>query len=203
MKERPILFSTTMVKAILEGRKTITRRIVKNKTDITSHPDTIEKVYKGNPPDAKGWDEDEFAAKVKDWNSHISIGKCPYGQIGDHLWVREGMRFVNDQVVYEADKCPVIFPPDYVPPEKYKGGVFTWNAPIFMPRKLSRITLEVTSVRVERLQDITPHDASQEGLPDLESSVIGSFARLWNTINSKRGSWKDNPWVWVIEFKKV
>ena len=145
MKERPIIFSGSMVRAILDGRKTQTRRAVK--------------VEKG------------FAITNPEPPPHFY--PCPYGQPGDRLWVRE-----------------------------------TWKPSIHMPRWDSRLTLEIVSVRVERLQDISKEDAESEGVAIIESvdhgkqSARGQFAIVWESING-HGSWALNPWVWVIEFKKL
>jgi len=167
MKERPILFSTEMVKAILDGRKTMTRRV------------------------------------VKDPYKYITIPRpSPYGRVGDRLWVRETF-------VIDADGMP-----DYR--ADCDSGVIAWRPSIFMPRKLSRITLEITSVRVERLQEITEEDAIKEGAgpghilcsptifnPETETpkDYRTGFSYLWDAINRKTYPWESNPWVWVISFR--
>ncbi len=176
MNEKPILFSGPMVKAILEGRKTQTRRVVKpqppegyrqwgrcinGNVAFTDHPLQGEK---GNVINIKG----------------------PYGDEGDHLWVRETWVDLGNGlgVAYKADP---------------RGIVTKWRPSIFMPRSLSRITLEITGVRVERLQDITDDDAKAEGV-----GGVGTFGVLWNEINAKRGhSWDTNPYVWCIEFRRI
>ena len=164
MKEHPILFSTEMVKAILDGRKTMTRRVIKDPYKYITIP-------------------------------HPS----PYGQVGDKLWVRETWTQFPDgeSVVYKADGKPYFN---------------VWKPSIFMPHKFSRITLEITNIRVERLQEINTkrHDeVAKEGWPfgytglSIEKAPVELFAELWDSINLKRGySWGSNPWVWVIEFKK-
>lgn len=151
--EKPILFSGEMVNAILAGRKTMTRRVVKN-------------------------------------DAH-----CPYAS-GDTLWVRETFA-VNcvggqDFLFYRADSYP-------------DGDGAPWKPSIFMPRKYSRITLRITDVRVERLQDISEDDAIAEGIePDPHVSTWLKFALLWNRINEERGfGWDTNPWVWVVRFERV
>ena len=179
-----------MVQAILDGRKTMTRRVVKPQPAWIGEPNVP---FKTPDADPKG------------------IIKCPY-QPGDRLWVREtwaGLpQFHNlnseiERYIYKADE-------DATP--------LKWKPSIHMPKEAARIWLEVTSVRVERLQDITEEDAKAEGIAwerarkinRLENSgrIIDSakamFMRLWDSINAKRGyGWDINPWVWVIEFKKV
>lgn len=168
MKERPILFSTSMVQAILEGRKTMTRRVVKYKP----HKDHI----------------------YCDGNGIAQ--KCPYGSVGDRLWVRETWAYRqwnHDRVYYKADNNLAD-----INREDEK-----WRPSIFMPRKLSRITLEITNIRVERLQEITESDAISEGI--IHNSMNDpkiEFQWLWQSINGIE-SWEANPFIWVIEFKRV
>lgn len=205
MKERPILFSGEMVRAILEGRKTQTRRIV-------------------NRPLKDPNFGCEIAPNELSENDIKTL--CPHGSIGDQLWVREtfcqpsmrghlknkSLRSKCNDVEYAADMGIERFP---------LGGNFTprlqdfkWRPSIFMPRWASRITLEITNVRVERLQEITEEDAIAEGClqkPGITPSGtigLGSakywYMQLWDSINSKRGfGWKENPWCWVIEFKRI
>jgi len=171
MTEKPILFSAPMVLAIREGKKTMTRRIVK-------------------PQPSKGF-----------WNIHTQTidgitgwgAKCPY-PVGTRLWVRETWARGGDGLVrYAADFF------------KKPSVVEKWKPSIFMPRGASRITLEVTAVRVERLQDISIDDCKAEGLEGLTD--IGwryVWGQLWNSINEKRGfGWDVNPFCWVISFKRV
>ena len=167
MKERPIIFKGEMVKAILDGRKTQTRRVVKNVEDLT--------VF---------FRDDKFGCPFK----------CPYGKPGDRLWVRETWADVNTSegpaICYRAD-----------------GDVqIIWRSSIYMPRWASRITLKILDIRVERLQDISEKDAIAEGIqPSDYAKPKAAFMRLWDSINAKKPgkSWKDNPWVWVIEFSRV
>jgi hypothetical protein len=158
--ERPILFSTEMVRAIIDGRKTQTRRIIK------------------------------------------SPKKCPYGKIGDCLWVRETWK-----------KSPDIF--DKTIPYLYKASIpdsaheefGPWKPSIFMPRVASRIDLEIIDIRVERLQDISEDNAKSEGILIEYQSHPGpanklGFHLLWDKIHGLN-SWEDNPLVWVIEFRRI
>jgi hypothetical protein len=206
MKERPILFSGQMVRAILEGRKTQTRRIVKpqpTKDYVTLMPLSGELVgvtKHGGPIDNRGW-------------LH-----CPYGKPGDRLWVRETWGKVHYEGV---DESPTIF---YRADERdqERDELTRWRPSIHMPRWASRINLEVVSVRVERLQDISEEDAMSEGIESWEERGVDdaqdyyrdyvtgghvynakdSFRSLWQSINGP-GSWEANPWVWVVEFKRI
>jgi hypothetical protein len=195
MKERPILFSAPMVRAILEGRKTMTRRVIK------PHPTLFNGRAGGHDC---GWPIDERGRLVA----------CPYGQPGDRLWVRETFQTLEDfaakdATYYRADGKKITA---LVDGDKYDLS-HKWRPSIFMPRALSRITLEITSVRVERVQDISEADAIAEGCiasnDDLTDGYFDIPARsffedLWDSINAKLGyGWDANPWVWVVEFKRV
>jgi hypothetical protein len=168
----PILFSGDMVRAILAGRKTMTRRVVKGLSE-----------------------------------------KCPYGKIGDVLWVREkfrlGVSVFDEDYYYAADSSPI------------EIKRFKWKPSIFMPKKACRIFLEIIDIRIERLNDISKSDARKEGISKIRNSLFGdfryadylnpldqwrcpisSFQSLWQKINGME-SWEKNPWVWVISFKQV
>ena len=179
MKSRPILFSAHMVRALLDGSKTQTRR-----------------AWRVQPPPG---------VKI----GYSTETKSPHGQVGDQLWVRETFLIADERA---AGRPPWVYAADYQDQDRPKPR---WKPSIFMPRAASRITLEITGVRVERLQDITAADALAEGviqLPDGGYSVADtrhysdhpteSYASLWESLNGA-GSWDLNPWVWVIEFKKV
>lgn len=202
MSEHPILFSGPMVRAILEGRKTMTRRVVKPQPykatlcEVISHPETTKLSCK--QPAASAYVGFDLGSK----GLSLAYFPCPYGKVGDRLWVREtwaDLRPYNG-IAYKADVS--------------KTGIVTkWKPSIHMPRWASRITLEITGVRVERVQEITKQDIWNEGVT--ESDVIGDshgayeswhrpFIRLWDSINKKRGfGWDVNPWCWVIEFKRI
>lgn len=178
MDERPILFSGSMVRAILEGRKTNTRRVVK-----LNYAGRIAR-------SGKQWHVDDPAA---------ALG-CPYGQSGDLLWVREtwGLPWHHAQRPYfyrATDEDAVGWHPDF-------DG---WKPSIHMPRSASRISLEVAGVRVERVQDISAEDAWAEGIPHSpDVNPLHEFEELWDSINAKRGfGWDANPLVWVVEFRKA
>lgn len=213
--DRPILFSGPMIRAILDGQKTQTRRVVKNQ-----------------PADAEGC-EGQVAGPVcldmEPWThffrwllpSGISAGfLCPYGQPGDRLWVREtwGLHGRGDYTWWCRDSIKGRTADDLLCSYElaYAADATSeydhWRPSIHMPRWASRLTLEVTSVRVERLQDITEDDARAEGAAAepseaLADSPVGlsareAFADLWSSINGSE-SWASNPWVWVVNFKRV
>ncbi|SDO28514.1 hypothetical protein SAMN04487957_10550 [Halomonas shengliensis] len=216
MKERPILFNGEMVRAILNGRKTQTRRVLKPQPDsgIQYNPCAQHGVLngKGNPL------------------------VCRFGQPGDRLWVREAHAFVPEPAYRRSTGIyQQINPADDYEACVYRENFdrsrsFPWRPSIHMPRWASRITLEIVSVRVERLQNIDAAGASAEGIKvprDAEGNLLidvsskfspakyiqGSgtpnehlarafFASLWESINGA-GSWDANPWVWVVEFRRV
>ena len=207
MKERPILFSSDMVRAILDGRKTQTRRIIKPQPDV---------IHNGEPY----WNVGGYRAwRHRGIVNPMLMGTynpliCKYGQPGDRNWVKE--TFIAGKGVggYAHGVCPdtnpdgetidVIYRADGMEVERLAGP---WTPSIRMPRWASRITLEITGVRVERLQDISEEDAEAEGCKNSLHLQGGRFARenfehLWWTINGD-GSWEENPWVWVITFRKI
>lgn len=210
MKDRPILMSAPMVRAILGGTKTQTRRVVRGA------PSSVfwnQIVMNGNG----GWC-DEHGRPVR----------CPYGHPGDRLWVRETWQaFFDDEVPEDRPRGPrhtmgiparpdrksfVFYKADGPGPVHPDGYAAQWRRSIHMPRKYSRITLEITDVRVELLQDISETDAAAEGarptLAPLDSVRLGAggtakegFRQIWESINGA-GSWDKNPWVWVVEFRR-
>ncbi|WP_121383209.1 hypothetical protein [Pseudomonas aeruginosa] len=228
MKERPILFTGPMVLALLEGRKTATRRIAKP----VKHPD-LGNIY------APG------ALVLEGEPQHVIDRACPYGQPGDRLWVRETWTDVNlcgaPALAYRADEDirDLMEEPGFLDDRgafnyddpRVKPYPFAcwyadldqarWRPSIHMPRWASRILLEITAVRVERLQDISDDQAEAEGVerPENITNVDvwdgaerelfnamnqprARFRRLWSNINGSE-SWDSNPWVWCIEFKRV
>lgn len=202
MREKPILFSAPMVRAILDGRKTQTRRVLphgKYRLDLVAPAD-------GGP------------------------SRCPFGQPGDRLWVREAHAIVPRTAYARSEGVEQVLRPD----DDHDACVFRegwersrpgrWRPSIHMPRWASRISLEITGVRVERLQDISEADARAEGVertvagdgwrryyPDAAQEAAGlppchtatsSFSWLWESIHG-RGAWAANPWVWAVEFRRV
>jgi hypothetical protein len=182
-----------MVKAILDSKKTMTRRVIK------LQPDKEHFIRKGGPTGRMFCLCDMFG----DVETYV---KSQYRE-GDILWVRETFCNVNKPGIepdyyYFAD---TLFPEC----EEYDSKEWTWKPSIFMPRNAARIFLEVKSVRAERLQEIAWEDAKKEGIDPygVDKDVGGyikNFVHLWDTINEKRGfSWESNPWVWVIEFRRI
>ncbi len=204
-KERPILFSGPMVKAILEGRKTQTRRVMNNRHFNVFW---VDETAKGVAPYWRYEDSHGSGPfKPEDYQLY-GFPRCPYGQAGDRLWVRE--TWAPHPTVRKAERDSKIFYRADCRPRTSDESHCDWRPSIHMPRWASRITLEIVSVRVERLQGISEDDAKAEGvlsLPDatlkpVDGSARLQFAALWDSINAGRGfGWNVNPWVWVIEFK--
>lgn len=204
MKERPILFSGPMVRAILDGRKTQTRRVVKpqpRQTPITNGSAVGSYDVWPNNDSCLEWDD-----VVADTAYYVQAGFCPYGQPGDRLWVREAFATVESEAPAAGMEPSIgtVYRASY---DEQRDGQYlpglTWRPSIFMPRWASRITLEVAGVRVERVQDITPEDAKSEGIEHLYAPR-NAFANLWDAINAKRGyPWESNPWIWVVEFRAL
>jgi hypothetical protein len=181
---KPILFNTPMVQAILEGRKTQTRRVIKPQPNSKAE-------YKGTEIG-----KHVFETDIDMW--HI---KSPY-QPGQVLWVRETWSMIDDMpydnYVYRTDYGTT--EDDSFPPSMFK-----WKPSIHMPREAARIFLRVKTVRVERVQDITAHDAIREGMEsEIPFDTVDEFKELWNNLNAKRGyGWESNPWVWVVKFERM
>lgn len=231
LKERPILFSGPMVRTILEGRKTQTRRVLSDFQQITENDDkeSVDKhpgmrFMAGGSKDKK-WGFLFFAETAEQIATEYLPSHCPYGKPGDRLWVRETWAHAKmpaEDILVFRSTCPDDkF--NYACPQEgtiaqYK--IDKWRPSIHMPRWASRINLEITNVRVERLQDISEEDAYAEGIDSETSEAyqraehaklggvscspasIHGFADLWDSINGP-GSWDQNPWVWVIEFRRV
>jgi hypothetical protein len=198
MKERPIIF-TENIPAILAGTKTQTRRL----RGLPQTADSIE------PPDA--YPGEWVVWKDGDRQSTI---ECPWGVSGDRLWVRESLRAHDDgSWNYAADDAPVLLKKS----DPRFSQMIVWAhhkdsdfcPPMFMPRCASRLTLEITDVRVDRLQEIGWRDCAAEGVPNDPEHGIGfptwqdAYAALWDSINAKRAPWASNPWVWAITFRRV
>lgn len=219
--ERPILFSGEMVQAILQGRKTQTRRVMKPQPEL--RPGTML------TPTRKRIDTAYFHWKDEWWWQDPQpslLAKCPYGKPGDRLWVRETWGIYSESWTdYGWEGDGIVDLPSYkaLPHGSmnskyhvvYKADGYEadegerWRPSIFMPRWASRITLEVTGVKVERVQDITDDDAIEEGV-DRTNTSIPTYARqrfhkLWDSINGTRPgcSWAHSPWVWCVSFKRV
>ncbi len=211
IKERPILFSAPMVRAILSGQKTVTRREVKKKAALDCLAAGFEPAFLALPGNAD---------------------LCPYGKVGDQLWVRETWYCDHFEVMHGPYLKPddldigealndgtLVYAADGLAP--YEQEQPTWKPSIHMPRWVSRILLEITDVRVERLQDIIEEQAKAEGVRLMRDgsdtwvsrespgnlvtpwpTAKEAFRDLWESINGA-GAWNANPWVWVVEFKHV
>lgn len=230
MRERPILYSSPMVVAILEGRKSQTRRVIKS--PARNMQKQGHEVIRRNPDNDPWYKDHIWSMRVEggswaDYTHERFLQLCPYGVVGDRLYVRETTKehCIGSSSItkYVADN---------------ELSYIEWNysrlvrPSIHMPRSLSRILTEVTGIRVQRLQEITAEEAKAEGLksiskdgmtvkfgiPDLdgypgtdnhgwpwqewESDPVMAYKRLWEKINGK-GSWDKNPWTWVIKFERI
>ena len=223
MKFIPILFSTPMVQAILEGRKTQTRREVKPQPSADTFAFSFGKVLDGSERRVLCMHKQN---PVKDKLPIVDSMQLPYGEPGDVLWVRETWAVAGARTRYKADH-------DWTDEEIELGETAQWKPSIHMPKSACRIFLEVVSVRVERLQDISEADAKQEGISIVDQNPVNiynnyvfnvknamwpgygsitktygftnpkdSFHSLWESINGHQ-SWVINPWVWVVEFKQI
>ena len=182
--ERPILFSGPMVRAILAGQKTVTRRVVREKKCTACND--VGEVHAGT----------EHGLTIRPCPRCDGVRRCPYGAPGDRLWVRETWRYLGDAVtVYAAD---------------FDGDGFRrarpWRPAIHMPRTSARLILRVTDVRVERLHAIDEADAIREGVAQFATipaarSEREVFVALWEKINGERAPWASNPWVWRVAFE--
>lgn len=192
MKEIPILFSTDMVQAILDGRKTQTRRL-KGLENISENASFDRMGYIDGLPN-------RYAAGFR-VGAMLRLIKCPYGKPGDLLWVREKFEVETDGTVkFYAGNIEVENNLAY-------RQLTKWKPSIHMPKAAARIWLQVESVHTERFGNITLQDIENEGLPKdflkyNYTSPIDWFASLWESINGP-GSWQQNPWVWVIKFKTL
>lgn len=225
VKERPILFSGPMVRAILEGRKTQTRRVMNPQP-----PGKQFFLYKTGqdigfymPESVTGYRMTGAVGVARDamggtWPKN-SLWRCPYGSVGERLWVRETCWSDGCTIYYTADSACRSYSIEDRDTEKrllklhhYANGVGDKVPSIHMPRWASRITLEITGVRAERLNDISEADALAEGcdgncqigyIPAYQAGPNSyHFAQLWESINGPK-SWELNPWVWVVEFKRI
>jgi hypothetical protein len=229
MKELPILFSGEMVRAILDGRKTQTRRVCK----LRGFHQIDYRGGQGDWNDPSCWgfegaDGQNWGLKGDD-DFGVREIPCPYGVVGDQLWVRETFTYVGGgdpgclicRATFEEDCRRWGFDRPHPTADQTK-----WTPSIFMPRIASRIQLEITNVRVERLQDISDEDAVSEGINVFNEdgglcysgisddwvnefekwhgdAPTSAFRDLWDSINVDRYPWESNPWVWVVNFKRV
>lgn len=212
MKSRPILSSGEMVRAILNGTKTQTRRVCRDRELFDVGVFRAQAYVARRPVREKG----------VEIGRRETIVTCPFGQPGDRLWVRETYALLvgaGHRYVYSADGTPM--------QRFYHEPIanMKWRPSIHMPRRASRITLEITTVRIERLNDISEEDAKAEGIRELPGQEgepgawwtgnvragaamhrkypTQAFKVLWDSIYAKTNPWSSNPWVWVVEFKRV
>jgi hypothetical protein len=233
MRERPIIFTAESVRAILDGTKTQTRRVMREPWKVQlPHPVHGDGPFRDTRANAGIYiaHHNRYGAVSVEASNGRLLGVkpaefewvCPYGQVGDHLWVRETWVEWGGELVYleksldkhgnedaDSKRCRL----DY--------GV-TWKSPMFMPRWASRITLEIVNIKVQRVQDISDDDAMAEGVyewykqvqlphegwsywsPVHGSGAAQKFGELWDSINARRGyPWDSNCWVWAIEFRRV
>jgi hypothetical protein len=203
-KERPLIFSSPMIRAILNGSKSQTRRVMKFNPPVVCAP----------------WESLEQG--VMTWRTTEKgdnyFTRCPYGKPGDMLWIRETHGFVP-VTAYGKTAPHRVDPDDPSMCAIYRAGFDRcWSCPskpsIHMPRWASRILLRITDIRVERVQDISEEDAIAEGVElkhytkiwkDMHCpSYVGAFSSLWDSINCDRGhGWDENDWVWVVSFERA
>lgn len=243
IKERPILFSGPMVRAILDGSKTQTRRIVANfqrpKADVSPEV-SPNHLYSAIAQKHPRWGFCVFGETEQDCaNALAESSCCPYGRVGDQLWVRETWMpdapqdgTWADTQFYGCRMSPLTDIPERFRKPKHCiyratwdfSELVGWKPSIHMPRWASRVQLEITGVRVESLHAISEQDARAEGVQNIRNegvfwldytnpegkstdsytagSALGSFRSLWASINGAE-SWDANPWVWVIEFRRI
>ena len=195
MKERPIIFSGESVRQILVGSKTQTRRVIKPQPYI----DDCRNFYQP----LKKREQKKFARHGLGGHNYGQtidgkpclwhfVTECPYGRPGDRLWVREAYNLdFCDEWLYKAS-CGSAIDAGYSREPK-------WKPPLYMPRKVSRLTLEIVAVKVEQLQQISDEDSSKEC-----GFSVREFKIIWDGINEKKGfGWDTNPWVWAIEFQEI
>ncbi|WP_336766873.1 hypothetical protein [Pantoea ananatis] len=219
MKERPILLNAEMVRAVLDGRKTQTRRVIQS--PAKNMQANGQKVIDYREPGDKWYGEHVFSMLNQsgtwcDYTKEQLLAKCPFGEVGDRLWVRETFRVHSRAtdvatLVYKASERQSWTEQTHRVPVSVcnKPAVIEkWTPSIHMPRWASRITLEITGVRVERLASISNEDAAKEGYPANPEPYGGQmdrwlwFRQLWDGIYPEQ-SFKRDPWVWVIEFKRL
>lgn len=206
MREHPILFSDEMVRAILEGRKTQTRRVVKPQPEWNGARWVWPIPKRAQRPSCAT----KAVSASREWHAYLPPNCCPYGSPGDRLWVRECWCPRGDgQLAVEKIQRPFYRATDGEGDTK-KPASWRWRPSIHMPRWACRLLLEVTDVRVERVQEIGEEDCYAEGRSlDLEMDPVSRpaakwFRDLWDSINAKRGhSWESDPWVWVVSFRRV
>jgi hypothetical protein len=216
MKERPIIFTAESVRAIIDGRKTMTRRLCAKAMD---HGEPATAVH----PDGAGvgwiawWGtHDVTAEQTKRLYPGAEGFTCPYGAVGSRLWIRETWARVYDvcpfddgdpsHIEYRADGDPKRFPGEWPPETAEDPERPRWRSPWFLKRADSRIDLEITAVRVQRLHSISPVDVEAEGVLvncDGSHGARSYFVKEWDRLNGKRAPWASSPWIWALTFKRI
>lgn len=221
VKERGIIFTAWSIPKIMDGTKTVTRRTY-GLEFVNQDPDAFAFIeMQGNmaifhqmrPSNLlKEFPRTYYSKVYREENHIVTPIKCPYGAVGDRLYIKEAWQYVGGIQAGSAIQVPVI---------KYKADGYVqscedgkstktviidaagkWRSSMFMPRWASRIGLEITEVRAERLQGISVKDARAEGTDINYRAPLMEFRRLWDSLNFRRGyGWDFNPWVWVIDFK--
>ncbi|HHA0054922.1 TPA: hypothetical protein ACOEVN_003270 [Klebsiella pneumoniae] len=216
MTERGMIFNAEMVRALLDGRKTQTRRIMK-----------VQPVLNGNFYEVFGSAWSKGMTSIPAVPGHSLSTRCPFGAVGDRIWVRKGFFPAPLEMQSEPPRKTMWniayrdgMQMEKLAPAEYNPTIYNyerWTPSIHMPRWASRILLEITDVRVERLNAINEHDAQAEGVAKLRGgfwkhyqpgwtqhqlSARGSFVTLWKSIYGDE-SWNSNPWVWVISFERI
>lgn len=231
--ERPILFPGPMVRAILGGRKTMTRRVVKQSESALL--DFLSGDTDCMPGNSENLGQRIETGGMRVWCSEYpeegsELIKCPYGVSGDRLWVKETFSLLDGDYHpiarpwgHDPAYCHVVYKADHRTGNDGPEKVY-WQSSMFMKREYSRLSLEITNIRVEKLQEITEEDASAEGIEKSDNERLRSwpylganhpvkgtpkvfpaarqaFESIWDSINGKTYPWSSNPWVWVVEFK--
>jgi len=206
MTEKPILFKPHLIKAILDGRKWQTRRLITKFVAPSRKERGYPKISEFGRSNTKGYDfhfRDDRTSCWNDVKEDWVLERCPYGVAGGILWVKESfLKIVPDHF----QCCPYGYRGDYT--EKEAKEIHGWTSALFMPRDVCRLELPLKSVRIERLRDISPEDALAEGIEmrgwsqDAPFNAVNDFRKLWDSINGKKpgASWIDNPWNWVLEW---
>jgi len=228
IKERPIVFTEESVRAILAGRKTQTRRVIKPVPDGVGNKKGILTpfVYKEVEIFNKNFQLEKLTHHPKNGQRLIKEIKCPYGIPGDRLWIKEPWRTEElesglDGARFRADNYFQVIKNTMEASEAWADahhkGNGLWRSSRFMPRWASRVLLEVANIRVQRVQDISIDEVDAEGWPGAPDQITDEirysnqvdqgfywFSHLWDKINAKRGyGWDVNPWVWAVEFKEL
>lgn len=214
-KERGIMFSGPMVRGILDDRKTQTRRVLRPQPPSDARKIKHLAFNVWGYAEMVGYPSQEIHQEIK----------CPYGVVGDRLWVRETWQVYHKasenewSVLTPTGKTDrdgkVFYRATMKEPDPDKHGRLVWRSAMLMPRWAARIVLEITEIRVQRLKKIDGFDARDEGFPEETPDYLVQhygygrrtrkwFRELWDSINADRGfGWKTNPWVWAITFKKI